>query len=471
MFGFFKKKEPAKQRSYSAGSINRLTADWSTASSTPNSDVYADLQKIVSRSRGVVQNNGYALKYITSVKTNVIGKNGIALQCMAKDDNGNYDKQANDLIEESWKCWSKVCDVTGTMTWADMQAQIIGAVAQDGEVLVRMIKNYDNDFGFALQLIEADHLDLNLNDEHRRIVMGIELDGYNRPIAYHITKGHPSAVTYRGDHVRIPANEIIHLFKPLRVGQVRGVPWMHAGLSALNMLDKYQEAELTAARVAAGKMGFYKTPTGNEYMGDKEDNDVIMEVEPGTFEELPQGWDFQAFDPQHPTTAYQAFSKQVLRTVASAWGISYETLSNDRESVNYSSIRQGALEERDQWRAIQTWLSGRLHDRVYNEWLPMAMLKGQVSLPLSKVDKFSNVAWVGRGFAWVDPVKEAQANILLAKAGLKSHQEIVIEQGMNIDDVYARIAKEKEMREKLGIVTDFDAELMEILNEGEQNED
>ncbi len=474
MFGLFKKKKEvvvSKKRSFSAGNINRLTADWSTASSTPNSDVYADLTKLRSRSRGLVQNNGYAKKYITLVTSNVVGKNGVMLQVMSKDANGKYDTAANDQIEDAWKKWGSQCDVTGTMSWVDFQSNVMEAAAQDGEVLIRIVRNYDNDFGFALQLIEADQLDVNLNDSRRRIVMGIELDMYNKPVAYHITKGHPSGVEYDSKHVRIPAEDMIHLFRPLRVGQVRGVPWMHSSMSALNMLDRYEEAELTAARVAAGKMGFYTTPTGTEYTtGQTEDNDVIMEVEPGTFEELPAGWDFTAFDPTHPTTAYEAFTKNVLRSVASGLGVSYESLSNNRSDVNYSSIRQGALEERDQWRQLQTWLSEHVHSKVYKEWLPNAMLKGEVTLPMSKIEKFEAVVWVGRGFQWIDPMKDAMANVLLAKNGLKSDQDIVADGGKNIEDVYAQIAKEKEMRESLGIVTDFDSQLLEIMMQGEQNE-
>lgn len=471
MFDFFKKKQPLKKRSFSGASVSRLTADWTTSSSTPNSDVYADLTKLKTRSRNLIQNNGYAKKFISLVRANVVGPHGLILQCMAKDTNGTYDKVANDQIENSWNKWGECCDVTKKFSWIDIQNHAVEALAGDGEILIRKVKNFGNDFGFALQLIESDHLDINLNDARKNIIMGIEMDDYSCPIAYWITKGHPSSTAYQGDHIRIPADEIIHLYNPLRVGQVRGVPWLHPVMGALNMLDKYQEAELTAARVSAGKMGFYKTPSGDEYNGTKDGDDMLTEVEPGTFEELPQGWDFQAFDPQHPTTAYQQFTKTVLRSVASGISISYESLSNDREGVNYSSIRQGALEERDQWRTLHTWVSRHLAANVYKEWLPMSMLKGQVTLPMAKLDKFMDVKWQARGFAWVDVYKEAVSNVLLAKAGLKSHQEIVAEQGKNIEDVYAQIAKEKIERERLGIITDFDAQLLEILTQqGVDNE-
>lgn len=480
MFNLFKKKEVVKttskimkHRSFAAGSISRLTSDWSTSNSTPNSDIFADLIKIRARARNLVQNNGYAKKFVTTADTNVVGTRGISLQCMFKDVNGKYDKEANQHVEKMFIKWAKKCDVTKTMTWVEFQSAFLTAYLQDGEAIARKVVNFKNEFGFALQLIEADHLDINLNDSRRNIVMGIEFDEFSSPLAYHFTKSHPSAAIYNGNHIRVPADEIIHLFDPLRVGQVRGVTRMHAGMSALNMLDKYQEAELTAARVAAGKMGFFKTPTGNEYGGGKDGDDVIMEVEPGTFEELPSGWEFESFDPQHPSTAFETFQKTVLRSVASAWGISYESLSNDRSSVNFSSIRQGSLEERDTWKKLQKKLTDKLHENVYESWLPQAILFGKVELPMSKIDKFLDIIWQPRGFTWIDPLKDAMANIALSKEGLKTHQDIVAETGKNIEDVYDQLEKEKKMREDRGITTNADATIFEMMAnvikiEGEQ---
>ena len=44
--------------------------------------------------------------------------------------------------------------------------------------------------------------------------------------------------------MRVPAAEIVHLFRPLRPGQIRGEPWLARALVKLNELDQYDDAEL-----------------------------------------------------------------------------------------------------------------------------------------------------------------------------------------------------------------------------------
>ena len=125
-------------------------------------------------------------------------------------------------------------------------------------------------------------------------------------------------------------------------------------LSQVKMLNAHREAELVATRMAAAKMGFFTSESGDDVPADDYDNNVpIIDAEPGTFHQLPAGVDFKAFDPTHPATAFADFQKGILRGTASGLGVSYASLSNDLEGTSYSSIRQGALEERDAYRDEQ----------------------------------------------------------------------------------------------------------------------
>ena len=47
-----------------------------------------------------------------------------------------------------------------------------------------------------------------------------------------------------------------------RPGQVRGVPWTASVMEALHNFQGYEDAEVVAARVASGKMGFFTHPEG-----------------------------------------------------------------------------------------------------------------------------------------------------------------------------------------------------------------
>jgi capsid protein len=63
----------------------------------------------------------------------------------------------------------------------------------------------------------------------------------------------------------------------------------------------------------------------------------------------------------------------------------------------------------------------------------------------------------------VDPLKDMQSNILAVKEGLKTHTQIASEMGMDIEELYQQIAKEKELRAKYGITTISEAELLQLL--------
>ena len=62
-----------------------------------------------------------------------------------------------------------------------------------------------------------------------------------------------------------------------------------------------------------------------------------MNVEAGSFVSLPNGVDFKAFDPDHPTSQFESFVKSILRQIASGLNVPYNELANDLEGVSYSS--------------------------------------------------------------------------------------------------------------------------------------
>lgn len=474
VLNFFRKKEvkkkseaaPRLRNHYAAAKLDRLTADWGGVTFSPDSIIKGSLARLRARSRQLAMDNDYARRFFKLCRANVVGSEGVRLQVRAIEKETSagvvYDDNANKIIEKNWLEWAlkKNCSIDGRLSWIDICQLCIESVAKDGEIFIRKIKGKTagNPFAFALQIIEADHVDdqynLNLNNNNK-IRMGIELNEWNRPVAYYISKHHPAdntKTTFTEKYERIPANEIIHLFITERASQSRGVPWMHSAMRRFNMLGGYEEAELVAARLGASKMGFYTSEDGEGYTGEKdEEGRLISEAEPGLFEQLPAGVDFKSFDPQHPTTSFASFIKAMLRGAASGIGVSYNTLANDLEGVNFSSIRQGVLEEREHWKLLQTWLIEHLCADVFESWLLMSLTTQKIPLPLSKFEKFNNPIWRARGWNWVDPLKEVKSNIEAVTAGFKSAQDIASEQGMDIEDVYAQLAVEEKLRKKYDI--------------------
>ena len=352
------------------------------------------------------------------------------LQMKVTENGGRPDTLANDLIERAWRDWarSESCTVTGRMTWFDVQRLALRSTARDGDCILRMIRDAQ---GFRLQLLEGDRLDINYNlaklDSGNEVRMGVEIDRFGRPVAYHLLDKHPSDVSaVQAKRERIPADQVIHPFITDRIAQTRGTPWMVSAMTRLQMLGAYEEAELTAARVAASKMGFLVKERSEGYIGDTDEaGNTLMEVEPGAIEELPMGTTFQSWNPDHPVGNYAGFVKSCLRGIAAGLGVSYNMLANDLEGVNYSSIRAGLLDEREYYKAVQRWFTDTVITPVFEGWLETNILNGTINLPAAKLDKFNAPDWKPRRWAWVDPLKDQQASILAVENHLKSKRQVI----------------------------------------------
>src|SRR5690348_5828813 len=124
-----------------------------------------------------------------------------------------------------------------------------------------------------------------------------------------------------------------------------------------------------------------------------------MDAEPGLIEDLSQapGLNFTGWDPAYPHEQYADFVKARLRRIGAALDQSYYSIANDLTEVNFSSIRAGLLDDREHFKAVQTWWIDHFEGKVFLAWLEFALLNGtlrnpvtRVSLPFSRIEKYQN---------------------------------------------------------------------------------
>lgn len=474
IFGFEIKriKKPQQKRNYVAAKVNNLTADWLTNNLTSDEILRYSLQRIRDRSRDLERNDDYMRNFLRKLEMNVIGAKGIVMQSKVKFKvTGELDIKTNLMLENGWAKWGKrYASVCETLSFRDFCKLLIRTVARDGECFIRLIRGYDNPFGFSMQIFEADYVDEKLNQEltnGNRIVLGVEKNKYGKPVAYWFFEKHPGDKQFAGNrYIRIPADEIIHVFVKERPTQTRGVPWIVSAMMKLRMVGAYEEAEVIAARVSAAKMGFFtESVEGLSYGGEVDSfGNVITEVEPGLLERLPPGVDFKPFDPGSPNSEFGDFVKAMLRGISAGLGCNYNTLCNDLESVNYSSLRAGSIEEREYWKDIQQWFIDNFLERVYPAWLEMAALSGQIQINFSEIDRYISPEWQPRRWDWVDPLNDVKAKLLELKNGLTTRTKILAEKGIDFEDVLEELKREKDLMEKYGIkITDVDDSMAMVL--------
>lgn len=462
---FFRKlpdqaKRKVKQvRDFASAVSSRLNADWRVASRPIDAELHKGLKQVRAKSRDTVLNNPYGKKFVRTVSNNVIGPKGIQLQ--SKSGNPELDRK----IEKLWKEWGKKknCSRNKRFSWLDIQRLTSDTVAQDGECLLRFVSDSQNPFGFSLQMVPPEYLDEGYTTtlpNGNRVIMSVELDEWDTPVAYHLTQP-PDPLFYRpqeAHRIRVPAEEIIHLYFPSAPDQTRGFPWMASILEYLHMLTGYLEAEVVASRVAASKMGFFKPPTAEEYDGSEDDGDetttdpeLMEECQPGQFGILPKGYEFSSFDPQHPNTAFGEFINTVLRAIASGLNVAHASISSNLSEVNYSSIRAGFLEERDHWRTLQQFWIEHLAQVVFEYWLVQLLLRDLITL--DEYQQASDPTWRPRGWHWVDPEKDMQANLLAIQNHLRTRTDVCAEMGEDFEENVATLSKEAQTLKENGFVS------------------
>lgn len=392
---------------------------------------------------------------------------------------GDLDVYAIKIIQDAFKEWQRreYCTVTKTLEYNETRNLRLLSAARDGDFFIRLVKDPRiNKFGFALQFINGEWCDYFLNvaaDQTKNgneIRMGVELDAkWKFPVAYWFIKRQPMDWQFstpgafnfaQGElHERIPAEEIIHYARRRYADSTRPAPWSASVIPKSRHLDKYEESEVVAARVAAMKMGFFKStvdPTGGTSVGEKADptQAATLEAEPGSFQGLPWGVEFQGWEPNHPNGNFDLFRKGMLRAwCAGLPGANYNIIANDLEGVNYSSGRLGMLDERELWKLIQKFDIDIAEIPIFEAFLEMALMTGAIPLPLAKFKKFNQPIFRGRRWAWVDPLKEIEANALAIANKLTSRTRVIEDSDIDADfeEILFEQSEEQMMADELGM--------------------
>lgn len=464
-----RRRQRMPSRKYAAADQGRLFSDFRISETSADDELRQALPILRARSRDMARNNEYAKRYMNLVKTNVVGENGFSLQVRARNADRTLDASGNKIIENAFAAWGRKGnpEITGRMSWLDMQRFAIESLVRDGEVFIRVLRNRNLKDAVSFQFIESDLIDDKKNGTEKngnQVRMGVELNEFHQPVAYHVFQKHPND-TYSSyysnqiqKHERVPAEDMLHIFMPTRTHQTRGEPFMAPAMAAMKMLHGYREAELTAARAAASKFAVLTTQSGDDFIGDDAfDETPIIDMAPASVYELPANMDLKLIDPTHPTSAFKDFEQAVLRGIASGLNVSYTSLSNDLTGVSYSSIRQGTIEERDHYRMLQKFMIQHFCEAIFRIWLRQALDFNTIPITENKFDKFAdNSHWRGRGFAWVDPQREIQAAVIGLTNGLISMNDVAANYGRDVEELFAQIQSDKEMAERYGLKMAFE---------------
>lgn len=458
---------------YAAAQSSRLTMQVARSTSA-NAELYSSLQVLRDRSRALIRDSAYAKRAQKIIVDNVIGT-GIGMQPGVKSTRGELRKAVNSAISDAfWKwCEADSCHVGGKLHFCDLERLAMGQVFEAGEIIVRLhMRPFgDSEVPLALEVIEperiADELDSSPSMTTTKVIHGVEVDRFYRPINYLLKQVHPgerSVGSWEVNRVElVPASQIIHLHVVDRWPQVRGVPWLHAVIGKLADINGYTEAEIVAARAAANYFAAIESPEdAAAFAEEQDDGSFELAVEPGTVAHLKPGEKLNVVSPNRPNAALDPFLRYMLREMAAGCSVSYESLSRDYSQATYSSARQALLEDRDAFRAIQQWFIRDFRARLHRVWMQQAVLSGAIQ-GLSAQEygldpyKFGSAAFKPRGWSWVDPTKEVEAYKEAVKAGFTTVTDVIAQtdpQGRDADEVFDLRERELEDMDERDLVFD-----------------
>jgi lambda family phage portal protein len=467
-WGFFGKaaKKTRYGRSFNAAAVGR-TIDIGQTKSI-NADLAGSLEVVRGRCRQLAQNDPYIGKALQLWKNNIVGATGIDLHVQGRKSSGAQDKVANDAIELHWADFMRYgCPTTcGTLSGVDAMKLIIESVARDGECLVaiRRGKQYGKQ-GYQLDLIPIEQFSSvyhGIASNGNTIFQSVEVDSNMRPVAYWINSVPQngqraaiySAMTATPD-TRILAEDCLHIFEKHYIGQLRGFPWIVSAVLNLHHLDMYKLTELENARLAAANKIFFTAPVDEGGLAEEsieKMGTMHFDHTSAGISSLPQGWDVKSVSWDCPNANMPDFVRTQLKGIAAGMGLSYASVANDLEKVNFSSSKYAALEDQTSFQNKQRWFIDCFVDRVYCDWLKYQLMTNRLNLPFAKYQKYCNVKFTPRGFRSVNLMETARAALILNNMGLASLTQISSEMfGLDWEETLQQLTIENDLLGKAGI--------------------
>jgi len=449
---------PAGVRARLEGAMaKRRLRGWNPPLENINALVASGGPRLLARSRELVVTNGYAANACEAFAANLVG-DGIKPSSLITD------ADLRDQVQKLWLAWTDEADADGLTDFYGLQAMVAREMFVAGECFVRLRPRRAEDgllVPLQLQLLQSEMLPFEKTETDpngNQIRCGIEFDLIGRRVAYHFRRRHPGDSTDQRvavpDTVRVPAEEVLHIYRPIDAGQIRGLPHVAPAMVRLFLLDQYDDAELDRKKTAAMFAGFItKTAPEDPMIGEGAadmDGAAIASLEPGTMQVLLPGEDVKFSSPADVGGGYEAFQYRTLLAVSASLGLPYHLVTGDVRQANYSSLRAELVEFRRRVQQLQHGvIAHQLCRPIWARWLETAVLSGALD-----ADPFvaRPVQWIPPRWDWVDPLKDIQAQVLAMEAGITSRRKVVEATGYDVEEVDRENAADAARTKQLGLV-------------------
>ena len=445
-------------RGYRAAKGSDGKTPWLGGSRSADAEILNDLPAMRNRSRELNRDDPIASGLTGTFVRNIIGT-GLRPQAMTTE------PAKNTTMEAVWAERKDQLYPADNLTLAEAQAMLMEAVLSDGEIWDKQTTPRGGGPLF-FEAIEADRVatppnKFTTSPRGNQVRDGIVKNRLGKPVAYWIRKRHPGDVNQIatvGDanaFRRVSAATCKHLKMTRRPGQSRGVPIFHAMLQDLRDLDLLLIASIKRVQIAACLAVFIKSSANIEDMlgvtAQKEGYKLDQDIEPGMIFKLFPNESIETLIPNFPTPELGPFIIMIARRIGAALGVSWQVVLKDFSDSTYSSARTDLLETRPVYTIFRKWFTDK-----HSDWQWVAVMEDERLRNPARMRGITDadmraVKWVGDGWTWIDPVKEAKAIEIELGTGISVLEEIWIARGKDPDQMWERLKRDNEKREEVGL--------------------
>jgi lambda family phage portal protein len=430
---------------YSGAQGGRLSTPWQLSQYTPAYRFInpMELQAMRDRARELERNNPIADGMLTRAVENVVGE-GFDLQ--ATTSNSRWNKIAQGL----WDEWTETADYNG-LSWLEHCSLAYRSRLRDGDVLTVKLDNGQ------VQGIEGDLIWSPADSKGAAAVVdGILTDKGGRALVYYIT---PYGLGGRQEPVPYQANDCIFFNRVKRFGQLRGEPCFAQTFTLFDQIDKWIEATIVQARMAAcvglavvknnaaafnGNLPIYPpapgTPTGVPPARK-------IDFEPGMLPVFENGESLTQLNPNQPNQSFPDNLVSMMRLCGLTLGLPLELVLLDFSRTNFSSARASMLQAYRTFKKEQEIMIQRYLSPIYRWKIQTWIAQGK--LP-NRPDAYRH-RFIGQGWSYLNPMQEAQANQILIDQGTLTIGQILQAQGHDFDTWLTQRKAELEKMAAAGV--------------------
>ncbi len=449
---------PAHARSLDAASGGRRFTGSRTVSNL-NAEIAAGGTTIAHRAGYLAHNDPWVRAAVDSLVSNLVGTGYTPVP-------KHPDPRTRKALGALWRRFVRQADPSGALDLDGMAALAARGMIMMGDSFAILHTRPGAGLAAPLQVellaraqVPLDRFaDLGQPGPHaakgHRIRAGVEFDHQNRRVAYHVLPAQPGdpfapldGLSYQT--IRIPAEDVLHVFHPLEIGQVRGLSWLAPVALLAHELAQFQDATLVKQKVSAMFAGFVTDPgDGTQPLpGTQENGALSVGMEPGALIPTAAGATVTFSDPPK-VDGYADFVKSHLRGLAAGMGCTYEQVANDYEGVTFSSIRASLLEYRRKMEALQYEFAHQFYDPIWRRFVTLAALSGALDAPdfFDDPDIYLDCDWLPPRWEFVNPAQDVAADVAAIEAKLKSRHAAIAERGYDPAAVDAEIASDPMAR-------------------------